>query len=378
MYDNIEIVKTYNLNDILSKKYKDKIEIKNKCMYDILKYNSILRPILISISLLPEVTGAIYGGYLVFKGEITSIELITFLVLLDYLLDPIHEFIDLRIIKSNAKASIDRIFEILNSETEIYKDEKIEKLNEDMAIEIKDLNFSYVHNKKVLDKFNLNIKNKKSIGIVGTSGSGKSTIINIICGFYPYESGQVKVFGDEVKDSDLYAIREHISLVTQDTYLYPISIYENLRYGRLDATDEEIIEAAKKANAHDFIMKLPEGYNTILTEGGRNLSGGQKQRLALARAILKNAPILLLDEPTSGLDLDAENIFIDALKNISKEKTIIIIAHRFSTLKIADKIVVLDNGEIIENGSYDELINNEGLFNEMYKKQFTRKEVEMC
>jgi ABC-type multidrug transport system fused ATPase/permease subunit len=212
--------------------------------------------------------------------------------------------------------------------------------------------------------------------LVGSSGCGKSTVMNLICGFYHADSGRIKLFDRDIEQWSMEGIRKNLALVTQDSYLFPDTVEENIRYGRQNATLEEIIVAAEAANAHDFILEMPDGYKTLVGERGVKLSGGQRQRISIARAILKDAPILLLDEPTSALDTQSEALVQESIENFTKGKTVLVIAHRYSTIKQADNLLVLDEGKIAESGTHDQLIEKGGLYKQLYLKQFISDEAE--
>lgn len=194
--------------------------------------------------------------------------------------------------------------------------------------------------------------------------------MNLICRFYEIDEGVIKLYGKDIKAWNLVSLRNQLGFVSQDTYLYPGSIMDNIRFGKLSSTDEEVISAAKEANAHDFILKLQNGYDTLVSERGIKLSGGQKQRIAIARAILKNAPILLLDEPTSALDTESEAFIQKSLQAMISKKTNLIIAHKLNTIEHADLILVLNNGSIVQSGTHNELLSKEGLYKQLYQKQF--------
>jgi ABC-type multidrug transport system fused ATPase/permease subunit len=220
------------------------------------------------------------------------------------------------------------------------------------------------------------VEKGKMTALVGPSGTGKSTVFKLLCRFYEHQSGDILLFGKEIKDWNVHSLRKYLSLVSQETYLYPTTIEENIAFGKPGASIEEVINAAKLANAHEFIMDFPEGYSTMVGERGVRLSGGQKQRIAIARAILKDAPILLLDEPTSALDNQAEAIVQETLNTLMKGRTVLAVAHRLSTIKDADIILVMDEGRIVESGSHEELFNKGGLYRQLYLKQMTLQEAQ--
>lgn len=235
---------------------------------------------------------------------------------------------------------------------------------------MKNVSFKYNDNElEVLHDINLTINKGETVAFVGMSGGGKSTLISLIPRFYDVTSGEILVDGNNVKDFLTGSLRNQIGLVQQDNILFSDTVKENILLGRPDATDDEIVEAAKMANAHDFIMNLPEGYDTEVGERGVKLSGGQKQRLSIARIFLNNPPILILDEATSALDLESEAIIQEALDVLSKDRTTLIVAHRLSTITHADKIVVMENGQIVETGTHQELIQKQGAYEHLYSIQ---------
>jgi len=245
------------------------------------------------------------------------------------------------------------------------------------AIRFSHVSFSYHPSKKIVNDLSFNLPKDKIVALVGASGSGKSTIIDLISCLYECDEGKIEVFGRDIKEIDIQSVRDRISVVSQDTYLFPGTIADNILYGEQSATMEEVIEAAKLAHAHDFILDLPDGYSTILGEGGVNLSGGQRQRISIARAFLKDVPILLLDEPTASLDNYTEAKVQKSLEKLMSHRTVLVVAHRLSTVIKADEIIVLNEGKILESGSHQQLIDKKGYYNQLYKNQyFSQKEVE--
>ncbi len=266
-------------------------------------------------------------------------------------------------------AGAGRVANLLDEEVESHKyDDSLHEAPKDSIIELKDIIFGY-DEQKVLDKLSISAKKGESIALVGKSGCGKSTIVKLLLGFYESKDGGIFVEGKSVSNYSLEELRNKIAYVPQSPYLFYGTIKDNIRYGRLDSTDEEIINSAKMANAHDFIMKQEAGYDTLVGEGGANLSGGQKQRIAIARAINKGSSILLLDEATSALDSEAEEKVQQAIERIMKEKTVLIITHRLLTIKKVDKIYVIDDGNVLECGSHEQLMSNEGIYNNLYEIQ---------
>jgi ATP-binding cassette subfamily B protein len=254
----------------------------------------------------------------------------------------------------------------MDEETEKDEEGAVDAGELEGHIEFRDVNYAYDEDKRVLRHVNLNIEKGKKFALVGPSGGGKTTICHLIPHFYDVVSGEILLDGKEIHSLTAESLRRNIGIVQQDIYLFNDSIKENIRYGRLDATDEEIIRAAKRANIHDYVMTLPKGYDTVIGERGVRLSGGQKQRISIARVFLKNPPILILDEATSSLDNESERYVQESLSELAKGRTTITIAHRLSTVKNADRIVVLTEDGIVEEGSHDELLKQDGIYASMY------------
>ncbi|WP_027629586.1 ABC transporter ATP-binding protein [Ruminiclostridium cellobioparum] len=272
----------------------------------------------------------------------------------------------------SSMAGVHRVFEILDSETEVEQQETFIQDNleqQDYSIEVIDVNFAY-KDTVVLKNLNMVIGNRKSIALIGESGSGKSTIVKLLLGFYRASSGCIKIGGRDINDFSLKQLRKLIAYVPQDPVLFNDTIFNNISIGCVNATEEEVTEAAKAADAHEFIMSQPEGYNSVISEKGKNLSGGQKQRIAIARALFKNAPILIMDEATSALDSESERSIQKALINLARERTVLVIAHRLTTVINADVIYAIEKGSVSEYGSHAELINSNGLYENLFEKQF--------
>jgi subfamily B ATP-binding cassette protein MsbA len=269
--------------------------------------------------------------------------------------------------KGNAAA--ERVLEILETENPIRDNiNAIDKASFDKIIALENISFKYEED-LVLKDFNLNVPKGNTVALVGQSGSGKSTIANLVTRFYDVNDGEIKIDGINVKDISKKSLRGLMGLVTQDSILFNNTVKGNISMGKENASDTEIIEAAKIANAHDFIMDLPKGYDTNIGDSGNKLSGGQKQRLSIARAVLKNPPIMILDEATSALDTEGERLVQDALEKMMRNRTSIVIAHRLSTIQNADTIVVLQKGKIAEQGSHNELITKKGVYKKLVDMQ---------
>lgn len=313
------------------------------------------------------------GGLFLYSGKINFGDYTAFIVSVNIFISPVKTLIEFMEQYQNGVTGFERFTEILDQEPE--KDcegaKDIGKVNGD--IELKNVTYGYGDDKDVLRNINLKIKKGETFALVGPSGGGKTTICHLIPRFYNVEDGEILVDGKEIHSVTMESLRRNIGIVQQDVYLFNASIKENIMYGKLDATDDEVIEAAKRANIHDAIMDMPHGYDTVIGERGVRLSGGQKQRLSIARVFLKNPPILILDEATSALDNTTEILIQNSLDELCKGRTTIVVAHRLSTIKNADEIAVISNGTVIEQGRHDELINKDGMYKELYNLQFKQQ-----
>lgn len=316
-----------------------------------------------------------YGGNNVINGTITAGSLVAFLTYAVNISNPIKRLT--RVISNiqKALAAAQRVFMIIDMPEEIAESRDAKQLPEVSGkVEFQNVSFAYDDKGNVITDLSFSVKPGEVIAIVGPSGAGKSTIANLLPRFYDVNKGDIKIDGHSVREVTLDSLREQVGIVPQETMLFNGSVYNNILYGRLDATKEEIEAAAKAANAHDFIMQLTDGYETKLGDRGVNLSGGQRQRIAIARAILKNPRILILDEATSALDTESERVVQEALDRLMVGRTSFVIAHRLSTVKNADKILVLEKGNLVESGTHDELLALDGLYAHLYKIQYRNKE----
>jgi len=317
-----------------------------------------------------------FGGSLYLEGKIEVSKLIAFLLYLGFFYNPIISLGRLTELYQRGFANAERIFRVFDAIPEIKDkpDAKETKKDSNKEIEFCNVNFEYVKNKPVVHNLSFKAESGKITALVGPSGGGKTTIIHLIPRFYDPVSGVIKMNGIDIRDLKLEHIRRNIALVLQDVFLFNGSIKDNVLYGKKDATDEEVKMAAMLANAHDYIMDFSDGYNTLIGERGIKLSGGQKQRLSIARAILKDSPILLLDEATSSVDTETEHLIQQALERLTKNRTTIVIAHRLSTIQNADKIIVMDKGRVVEEGTHDSLMARKTLYSKLYKVQFKKQE----
>ncbi len=313
-----------------------------------------------------------YGGSEVIKGNLDAGQLISFLTALVGLFAPIKNLSRMSNVISQSVGAGERVFEVIDAHVEVKESQNaVEMTTCRGEVEFSNVFFAYSDNEPVLRNVSVKVAPGEVVALVGPSGAGKTTFINLIPRFFDVSDGCLKIDGRDVRDFSLNSIRRFIAMVPQETLLFSGTIEDNIRFGKLDATREEIIEAAKLANAHDFILSQPDGYDTMLGERGVNLSGGQAQRVALSRAFLKDPGILILDEATSALDSEAENLIKESLNRLMADRTTFMIAHRLSTVIKADKILVLQKGEIVEIGSHSQLLEKQGLYAQLYRSQYS-------
>ena len=315
------------------------------------------------------------GGYEVVQGDLTAGALVAFLTYAVNLANPVKRISRIYGTVQRAMAAADRVFDVIDMEEMIHdKEDAVPLPKIEGRVAVKDVSFSYKEGAPALSHVSLEASPGQLVAFVGPSGAGKSTIANLIPRFYEVDEGVIEIDGHDVRDVTLNSLREQIGIVPQETMLFSSSVRENIRYGRLEATDEEVEEAARAANAEEFILQLPQGYETKIGERGLNLSGGQRQRISIARAILKNPRILILDEATSALDTESEKIVQAALDKLMVGRTSFAIAHRLSTIFNADCIYVIDGGRIVEQGTHAELLAAGGLYSTLYNIQFRGEE----
>ncbi|MGS5019871.1 ABC transporter ATP-binding protein [Paenibacillus sp. JJ1683] len=385
----IPIVKAFNMQAVLLKKYMVITEEVVKRGLRLEKRYAFITPVGVMMLATPIILVIVYGGYLIQQGELNAGGIVLFLYLISFILQPVAMLPTIISQMKEAGGAAKHLFEVLDWPDE-RQDGKITSISQDLkeddaeskddipVVSFEHLTFGYNEGNTVLKEISFQVGQGETVAIVGASGGGKSTIFKLLCGFNePGEhAGTVQLFGKNLTDWNLTSLRSHISMVSQEPSLFPATIAENIGYGRLEATRKEIVEAAKAAHAHDFIVQLPEGYETLLSERGGGLSGGQKQRISIARALLKNAPLLLLDEPTSALDSQSEAQVQIAMNAAMQNRTVLVIAHRLSTVRQANRIIVLDQGSIVESGTHEELLGREGVYRKLYLQNFEGQQTE--
>ena len=364
----IRVVKSFANEDLENKKFKvgnDAFLEAKKNNYKYMGgYNSGLTAFTTMINLLVIVS----GGLMITKNMISVTDLVTFLLYINIFTDPIKTLIDFTEQFQNGYSGYERFLQILSIEPEIKDSENAVSIsNVKGDIKLEDVSFKYNDSShRVLKHINLEVKAGSYVALVGSSGAGKTTLCNLIPRFYEATSGKITIDGKDIKDIKLKDLRDNIGIVQQDVYLFVGTVYDNIRYGRPDATREEVIAAAKEANAYNFIMSLPNGFETDIGQRGIKLSGGQKQRISIARVFLKNPPILIFDEATSALDNESEKIVQESMEKLAKNRTTMVIAHRLSTIRNAEKILVLTDKGIEEQGTHKELMDKHGIYYDLY------------
>jgi subfamily B ATP-binding cassette protein MsbA len=370
----VRIVKSFTREEDEKKIFKQKVETNYHYSMKIVRIIAFLSPTNELFNTVATSLLVIFCGYLFIQGSMTIETMIFFLMLMINLAKPVKALGESAARIQKTLVSAGYIFEILDLEIEpLYHGLPQTKINNG-GVEFKDVSFAYNGEIQALNNINLYVSSGEKIALVGESGGGKSTFINLIPRFYDLDHGKILIDGMDIKEMDLLSLRRQMAIVPQDVVLFSGSVFDNIRYGRLDAEQEEIFEAAHHANAHSFIEKLEKGYETEVGERGLQLSGGQRQRIAIARAILRNPKILLLDEATSALDTESERMVQEALNRLMKGRTSFIIAHRLSTIAYCDRIVVLEGGRIVESGTEDELLKKKkGVYKRLHSLQFNEK-----
>ena len=367
----LRIIKTFNAEGFINSKFKKSSEEYRKIMTSILRKKDLSSPMSELLSTIVMVVVMWFGGQLVLSdsSSLSPQEFIGYILIFSQIIPPVRSLTTSYYYIQKGSAAAERVYEILDQENGIYNNPKAVKISQiNSSINFNINSFKY-ENKVVLKNINFDINKGQKIALVGQSGGGKSTIADLLPRFYDVKDGMITIDKTNIKDIDIFCLRDLISIVSQDSILFNDTIFNNIKIGNINATKEEVIEAAKAANAHEFILNCENGYDTNIGNAGEKLSGGQKQRLSIARAILKNPEILILDEATSSLDSESEKLIQDALSNLMKSTTSLVIAHRLSTIETADNIIVLKDGEIIEQGNHSELISKAGTYKKLYDLQ---------
>ncbi len=371
------VVKAFNLVDILDGHFRHANRQALQRGLRIARLRALIDSLGFALSMLPFIIALGYGGYLVITGVMTFGSMFAFINLLNSVVNPLGSLPNILASMNEASGAGQRVFQLIDHAPERTDGRVIKSVaGQNSVIALNHVHFAYTKDKPILKDVSLIIEKGQRVAIVGPSGGGKSTVLKLLLGYYPLSSSAVSLFGADLNAWQLKAARQQMAYVAQDTYLFPVSVAENIRLGRPNASQAEVEQAAKQANIHAFIVSLPEGYQTLAGERGTRLSGGQRQRISLARAILKDAPILLLDEATSALDNESEALVQEALERFMVNRTTVVVAHRLSTIKNAHRVLVLDDGKIVEEGTHDELVAKGGLYQTLYQAQFNQDRLE--
>ncbi|MGM8216077.1 ABC transporter ATP-binding protein [Bacillaceae bacterium W0354] len=366
------IVKTFSQEDRVKEEFHEKNDDVKQASYWAAVFSGFIPKLMNMLNSFSFAIIAFVGGVLVLNGMASVGTIVIFTELARQFTRPLNELSNQFNQLLAAVAGAERVFEIIDEDSEELDEDKAIEIDEPQGdVQFKDVSFSYDEDEVILQNISFNVDAGQTVAFVGHTGAGKTTIINLISRFYNYDSGHILLDGQELNQIKRSSLRKHMAFVLQDAFLFEGTIRENIRYGRLEATDEEIIEAAKNANAHSFIMRLPNQYDTVLDSDGSGISQGQKQLLTIARAILADPKILVLDEATSSIDTITEIRIQEALQRLMKGRTSFVIAHRLNTIQNADKIIMLEYGRIIEQGTHDELIKQKGQYADLYKTQLS-------
>lgn len=368
--NGVSVVKSFALEDVERERFD---EVNGNFLdkaIDHTKWNAKAFAVVNTITDVAPLLVLAYAGYQVIHGSLSVGTLVAFIAFIERVYSPLRRLVNSSTALTQSFASMDRVLELMDEEYEIVDRENAKALPPIQGeIAFQNVYFAYGEDEKVLKNVNFKVNAGETVAFVGMSGGGKSTIVSLIPRFYDVTNGAVEIDGYDVKDVQIQTLRDQIGIVLQDNILFSDSVKSNILMGKPDATDEEVKAAAIAANAHDFIQGLPEGYNTTVGERGVKLSGGQKQRIAIARVFLKNPPLLILDEATSALDLESEALIQESLEKLAKDRTTLIVAHRLSTITHADKIFVIDRGELKEEGSHEQLMAKQGIYYDLFQVQ---------
>ena len=368
----ISVIKAYTLESIMGKKYNAAVDKSIKKSLKVVIFTSLNIALGITMSMIPFIIVFGYGGYLAINGEMTYGGVFAFINVMNFVARPLSTFpVIINSIKTTS-AGLERVNEIWSEEKERIDGENY-KTDNKIAINFKNVTFGYKTGEKILNNISFQVKDGETVALVGHSGCGKSTVLKLLTGFYKIQEGDIEIYGHSLNDWNLNQVRKNLSLVSQDNYLFPESIYTNISYGRENATGEEIKNAIEIANIDELIGELEAGMDTLVGERGSRISGGQKQRISIARALVKNAKILLLDEATSALDINSEYEVQKGLDELLKGRTAVIVSHRLSTIKNVDRIIVIDEGRVVEEGKEETLLENGKLYKELYSTQLLKE-----
>jgi subfamily B ATP-binding cassette protein MsbA len=372
---SIKIVKSYTRESYEKKRFENEIESAFEQSIGKVRISSSFGPLILGLTFLVSTILIWYGGQQVMQGTTTPGELAAFFLYALIMAGPIGTFVKIYTQLQETLGAIRRVNEILDTKPLVNSPENPVKLTSLKGhVCFSEVVFGYEDGTPILNNISFDIYPGKTVALIGPSGAGKSTTVQLLLRFFDPQSGKIQIDGNDLKSLDLESYLSQVALVPQETLLFGGTIRENILYGKLDATDTEIIEASKSANAHEFIVEFPNGYDTLVGEKGTKLSGGERQRIAIARALLKNPKVLVLDEATSALDNQSEMLIQDALEKLMAGRTTFIIAHRLSTVHNADKIIVLDKGKVVESGTHKELMANEGLYHHLYTMRLIEAE----
>jgi ATP-binding cassette, subfamily B, bacterial MsbA len=367
----IKQVQSFTAEQMMENRFNETNNIFSKISKKLFGKKELASPISEVLGVIAALTLVCFGGYLIFNGggDLTGPEFISYIAVYTQIIQPLKNISQTTTSLQRGIVACEKIFTVLDEPITIKNAEQpVEKKSFNNGINISNLRFRYAQ-KDVLTNINLDIPKGKIIALVGQSGSGKSTLVDLIARFYDIQQGAITIDGTNIKEIDITDLRNLIGVVTQDNFLFNDTIFNNIAFGSDNVTNEQVIAAAKVANAHEFITQMENGYNTVTGERGVKLSGGQRQRISIARAVLKNAPILILDEATSALDTESERLVQDAINNMMQNRTSIVIAHRLSTVRHADEIIVLHQGNIVERGNHEQLIVAKGYYKKLVDLQ---------